>query len=495
MDRIEHYTTPKQLKMNESDESDDAIIESSSEEESEIQENDTANKDQDNEQGTTDKTIVNDPTPIQTSLVDPDTTSSSEDIASLSESEEEEEKGKEEETVIQKDSDIKTIVAAPSETPIVNQHPKSVEQKQPEPISTHDQLKEPTPPSETTGDIPKNPLTSIESNSTLSSISSPIAIQEIPTQSIESIKTTNPQPIETIQQITTQPTTTQPIKIQPIETTPSLSNLLPSPPEDLAESATSINFIALALKSKDYLAFTAAVNMMLKRGNKTVVTKGISMIGFTGTTMTTNDKQQMREAGVLDVIVSVLVDLNANNTDINSKNEKLIVACIAALWSLAMNDSTTADVVATKIVMCLVSFLKSDSSDVVQWSFGLLSVLTKTALNGVDIGKNGVADILVALSKFGKSHKEIARWCGLLIFSLVHVVNDGGSQKDMPVTADDKTAKQKKENRRLMIKNQFIHQNFSSILMDLHEAVQGRGQDIDQTLLNTLNAAIRSLET
>ena len=487
--------------MNES-ESDDAIIESSSEEESEIQEDDTANKDQDNEIVTTDKTIVNDPTPTQTSLIDPDTDeSSSEDIASFSESEEEEEEEKKEkkekkEAVIQEDGDIKTIVAAPDETPIVNQHPKSVEQKQPEPISTHDQLKEPTPPSETTGDIPTNPLTSIESNSTLSSISSPIAIQEIPTQSIESIKTTNPQPIETIQPITTQPTTTQPIKIQPIETTPSLPNLLPSPPEDLAESATSINFIALALKSKDYLAFTAAINMMSKRGNKTAVTKGISMIGFTGTTMTTNDKQQMREAGVLDVIVSVLVDLNANNTDINSKNEKLIVACIAALWSLAMNDSTTADVVATKIVMCLVSFLKSDSSDVVQWSFGLLSVLTKTALNGVDIGKNGVADILVALLKFGKSHKEIARWCGLLIFSLVHVVDDG--QKDMSVTADDKTAKQKKENRRLMFKDQFIHQNFSSILkniIDLHEAVQGRRQDQDQTLLNTLNAAIRSLET
>ena len=493
--------------MNESDESDDAaIIESSSEEE----EDDTANKDQDNEIVTTDKTIVNDPTPTQTSLIDPDTDeSSSEDIASFSESEEEEEEEEEEEkkekkekkeAVIQEDGDIKTIVSAPDETPIVNQHPKSVEQKQPEPISTHDQLKEPTPPSETTGDIPTNPLTSIESNSTLSSISSPIAIQEIPTQSIESIKTTNPQPIETIQPITTQPTTTQPIKIQPIETTPSLPNLLPSPPEDLAESATSINFIALALKSKDYLAFTAAINMMSKRGNKTAVTKGISMIGFTGTTMTTNDKQQMREAGVLDVIVSVLVDLNANNnannTDINSKNEKLIVACIAALWSLAMNDSTTADIVATKIVMCLVSFLKSDSSDVVQWSFGLLSVLTKTALNGVDIGKNGVADILVALSKFGKSHKEIARWCGLLIFSLVHVVDDG--QKDMSVTADDKTAKQKKENRRLIYKDQFIHQNCSRFLkniIDLHEAVQGRRQDQDQTLLNTLNAAIRSLET
>ena len=161
-----------------------------------------------------------------------------------------------------------------------------------------------------------------------------------------------------------------------------------------------------------------------------------------------------------------------------------------------MNDSTTADVVATKIVMCLVSFLKSDSSDVVQWSFGLLSVLTKTALNGVDIGKNGVADILVALSKFGKSHKEIARWCGLLIFSLVHVVDDG--QKDMSVTADDKTAKQKKENRRLIYKDQFIHQNCSRFLkniIDLHEAVQGRRQDQDQTLLNTLNAAIRSLET
>ena len=479
----------------ESDESDDAaIIESSSEEESEIQENDTTNKDQDNEIVTTDKTIVNDPTPTQTSLIDPDTDeSSSEDIASFSESEEEEEEEEkeEEEAVIQKDGDIKTIVAAPSETPIVNQSPKSVEQKQPEPISTHDQLKEPTPPSKTTGDIPANPLTSIESNSTLSSISSPIAIQEIPTQSIESIKTTNPQPIETIQPITTQPITTQ-----PIETTPSLPNLLPSPPEDLAESATSINFIALALKSKDYLAFTAAINMMSKRGNKTAVTKGISMIGFTGTTMTTNDKQQMREAGVLDVIVSVLVDLNANNTDINSKNEKLIVACIAALWSLAMNDSTTADVVASKIVMCLISFLKSDSSDVVQWSFGLLSVLTKTALNGVDIGKNGVADILVALLKFGKSHKEIARWCGLLIFSLVHVVDDG--QKDMSVTADDKTAKQKKENRRLIYKDQFIHQNCSRFLkniIDLHEAVQGRRQDQDQTLLNTLNAAIRSLET
>ena len=59
------------------------------------------------------------------------------------------------------------------------------------------------------------------------------------------------------------------------------------------------------------------------------------------------------------------------------------------------------------------------------------------------------------------------------------------------------TAKQKKENRRLIYKDQFIHQNCSRFLkniIDLHEAVQGR-QDQDQTLLNTLNAAIRSLET
>jgi len=355
------------------------------------------------------------------------------------------------------------------------------------------------------------PTTATPNDVAETSISTNLSINNLPNSKANTTAKAHdtPSPTEDIpkQHTPSSPTSTK---------TPMPSSLPTRPDHTTTAAATSISFIKLALQDNDFDAYCCGVKMMQRRQNNTVIRKAFSLLGKkVSTNLTTEQLEQLRLSNVLDLLISVLEKTSTkNNTNTEQQENKLlIVDTIAALWSLCMKDHR----IATQIVMennrgivdILLTCLKNPNAeaDVVQWCFGLLSVLTKSSsLNGgvqskVVMASNGVEIIMAALTKWGYEQVEIARWGSLFCFSLVHdnakakmdTAETNTTSTSTSVAALEAVDTSKEKKHRLAIKKQLLHAECSQLLESIRDAHQNMKKD-DVALMNTLNAAIRALE-
>jgi hypothetical protein len=233
----------------------------------------------------------------------------------------------------------------------------------------------------------RKPATATPNDVAETSTSTNLSINNLPNSKANTTAKTHdtPSPSEDIpkQHTPSSPTSTK---------TPMPSSLPTRPDHTTTAEATSISFIKLALQDNDFDAYCCGVKMMQRRQNNTVIRKAFSLLGKkVSTNLTTEQLEQLRLSNVLDLLISVLEKTSTkNNTNTEQQENKLlIVDTIAALWSLCMKDHR----IATQIVMennrgivdILLTCLNNPNAeaDVVQWCFGLLSVLTKSSsLNG-----------------------------------------------------------------------------------------------------------------